>query len=302
MEERDRLQVQCPSEERNEGISGQQDFSTLRGWVTLANHDPRLGLSMLALIPAGMLLFIPLCLLPQFWPFLLEGRWASGTVVGREPLAAIVRPQVQLAGVLAHGGGHRDGPTYRINYQFRDPQGAVQRGSAAVGWEIWNRLKPGDPVDVLYTASNPHHHQLWLAARRELKPAAVMTSIACVLLSISCWMMVRGLRGLAGDVRLLREGEATSGTVTRVERQGKSGRDALQNVTFTYEARTSLAGPVETLSGRSTGSMKGGSLQPGDRVRVVYDPLSPESCILDWHGLRTGGVELGPRQRTDSPS
>jgi hypothetical protein len=265
-------------------------YSAWMLWLKYINRDPRIAIVVAALI-FGAMFSIPCAIaLTNRLPFLLDGETAQATVVSKQIAESTdaIRTVAAIR-VLAHGG--KRGPKNLINYQFTDAAGIAHTGRSAIPIAEWNDLQLGDRVLIRYVRSHPEQNEL----EREVWdfwPIIPFAVLGLAALIGAIYFGLRGLRWIAGQVRLVRTGEAVAGRFANVEVQfrGRRKRDVICILDYESAAPPAIRGTIK-LRGKPRPNWR-----TGGNLVILVDPDDPakhcpdifEARIDDWERLQLG--------------
>lgn len=131
-------------------------------------------LAAVFVIAGGTCLVAGLDLFWLEWQYHSAALQTHGTVLGKS------KSRSSGGAILGTGGGGwTSGPSgsgaisYTVHYRYETSGGASHEGEDDVGGSYWEKLKPGDSLQVLYLPRFPNHSRLWRGTRL-LLPACLL--------------------------------------------------------------------------------------------------------------------------------
>lgn len=257
-------------------------YTSFQLWRKYVNREPRLGAAIVLLLIGAIMSPGVFLLVPRLM-FVLDGETVQAKVVAKQiAVRPVAGPPVAMAFPLAHGGGRR-GPRHLLRYEFVDAAGVRRTGEGAVSTDSWNNARPGDALTVRYLRSDPAKNifesEVW-----NFKGLIPFTLISLAAIVAALWQGAKGLRVVARQVRLVRDGEAVAGTITKaeLERSGKRGRNIVSVFDYEYELAERFTGQI-----RMRGQVRP-DWQPGTAIVILIDPYEPAIHAPDIFDARIG--------------
>jgi hypothetical protein len=136
--------------------------------------------------------------------------------------------------------------SYRVTYRFTTPHERVVEGHSSVSRDTWEALTEEGPVAVRYLPQDPTTNRLegesdWLFA-------LIFLGFGCVFAPVGGVLVLKDVRRLRMERRLLQSGLVTEGTVTEVtESHLRVNRRTLWVIHYRYQDH--LGRPHEGQSG-----------------------------------------------------
>jgi Protein of unknown function (DUF3592) len=184
------------------------------------------------------------------------------------------------------------GTSYRVTYRFSTPHEQLVEGHATVSRNTWDALTEEGPVAVRYLPQAPTTNRLegesaWFLALIFLGLGGVFAPVGGVLL-------LKGLRRLRTERRLLQSGLVAEGTVTEVaESNLRINNQHLWVIRYRYQDH--LGRPHEGQSGYLN-AQEAAAWQIGDTGTVRFDRYHPA------HSLWLGKDSMRSLAREDTPT
>jgi hypothetical protein len=168
-----------------------------------------------------------------------------------------------------------------LRYVWHDELGSESVGVMTTDWERWRAFADGDLVPVRYLPEEPSRHELLLDEDGASSVGTTLGIVAGVVVGAIGWaLVISALRASGRRVALLRTGTRATGTVLSIE--------TVPNVKVNRRHPVYLRVAYKDELGRAHRSDSDwlppaldGRWQPGDPVRVVYDPFEPARCEVD---------------------
>jgi hypothetical protein len=168
-----------------------------------------------------------------------------------------------------------------LRYAWQDASGREAVGLATTDWERWRLFADGDVLRVRFLPEEPARNEVLFEAGAEASVGPRLAILAGILVGAIGWtLVVSALRHSGRRVELLRSGTRAMGTVLSIE--------IMHNVKINRRHPAYLRVAYKDELGRTHRSDSAclphaldGRWQPGDHVRVVYDPFEPARCEVD---------------------
>jgi len=173
----------------------------------------------------------------------------------------------------------RKSTNYWVGYRFTAADGRVVRSEAQVSRDLWDRLVEREPVQVTYLPSRPRTNWIEGQGPNWMLPL-VFALLGVVLASIGGWILLKGVSGIARELRLQSEGTIAEATVVEV---------GPASVTFNGVPQWRIRYHYQDHRGR-THSGASGLMAPdeaqewkvGDKGTARYDTRAPRKSV--WVG------------------
>lgn len=233
----------------------------------LARRNMLLLFGAILLIAGLLMLVIGLGLVWSEGRFASDGRTATGLVIGK----AISR---------ATAGSSDSSTDYIVRYRFTDIAGRQVDGSDEIGFDAWEALTEGGPVEVSYLAQDPGTNRV--AGGDGLTAAVIVLVIGFVVTAVGAPLTIRGWRGVSRTRRLWRDGTPATGTVTQIEQTNvQFNRERQWRIRYRYadEAGATHDGESGYMSYEEASQW-----QTGSSAMVRYDPRKPGVSV--WIGAQ----------------
>ncbi|HVP42889.1 MAG TPA: DUF3592 domain-containing protein [Terriglobales bacterium] len=115
-------------------------------------------------LAGGTCLAVSVSLFGLEWQYHSSARKTDGTVLNKWRSAS--GPSGSVGGTTSRGSGPSgSGVAYTIRYQYHTASGSIWQDEDDVGPSYWNRLQPGDSLNVYYLPKRPGHSRVWLGMR-----------------------------------------------------------------------------------------------------------------------------------------
>jgi len=243
---------------------GPRSASAMPSMFTLVRRNMLLLFGAIFLIVGLVMLVVGIGLVWSESRFASDGRAATGTVIGK----SIDR---------ATAGSDR-GTEYIVRYRFVDTDGRQTDGSDTIGFDAWEALTEGGPVEVAYLAGDPGTNRV--AGGDGFAAVAVILILGLVVAGIGAPLTIRGWRGVSQARRLWRDGTPVTGTVTRIEQTNvQYNRQNLWRIRYRY---ADAAGATHDGESGYVSYEEAAQWQTGNTAMVRYDPRKPEVSV--WIG------------------
>jgi hypothetical protein len=174
-----------------------------------------------------------------------------------------------------------DSDNYYVSYQFQaSVKGDMARfqGSDEVSSSFFNRLKVGQPIEIVYSPADPSLS----AVKAELRPAS-MTLLLCfgglggLFTLIGLVLIFSSIMGIVNTNRLRLGGRVTQGVVFKKWTETDSDGDATYFVAYAFKAEIPGQG-VQYVPRAEQNKKLYNNVPLGGALMVRYLPDSPQIC------------------------
>jgi len=175
------------------------------------------------------------------------------------------------------GRSRRTKRHYRIFYTFAAPEGKTRQGKGELSRGRWQKLEPGDKIEIQHLPSDPSQNRLVGSETGKMVWLVLLFPFGFGVASL----IILGLVGrrAARHARLLANGVLTRGVVE----EKRERRDITINNRHPYSVRYRFDLPTgESQTGKDlvTDLAFASKLAPDQPVGVIYLPEDPAKCTL----------------------
>jgi hypothetical protein len=216
-------------------------------------------------------------LLISIYQFALEREIINNGVLGTATLVE-----------KGHSSSRSSSSRYSLKYVFHDQGGVEHIREAKVKWEDWRRFQDGDTLPIRYIPDHPERNRLAGGVDQAWWILPLIFGVLGLIFGGLGWTcVVVALRKIRAELFLLRTGTAIEGDITEFDfnyQVTMNGRHP-QYFRYRYEADGKRhQGRSPDLPGRFAGRWN-----PGDSIRIVYNPRDPGQSEADIYDLRRRG-------------
>ena len=174
-----------------------------------------------------------------------------------------------------------------LRYAWLDASGKESVGLTTTSWERWRTFGDGDVVPVRYLAEEPSRHELLLDGESSSSVGRMLGILGGVIVgTIGFGLVFSAIRQSDRRVELLRSGTKATGTVLSVETMHNVKINRRHPIYLRVAYKDELGRDHQSDSACLPPALDG-RWQPGDTVRVVYDPFQPARCEVDIYDACT---------------
>lgn len=184
-----------------------------------------------------------------------------------------------VAKSIDRASGNNSSTSYRVAYRFLTRQGTTMAGSDEIDVDLWDELKGGDPLEIVYLPASPQSNRS--ATTTEMPLALGFAGAGSFTFLVGGIVLAAGMRAASRSARIWREGILAEATVLA---KSASGRNYQLQYRYRDPAGREFTRYDDTLSAEEYARW-----QVGNIGMIRLDPQNPGRSV--WIGTGAAGSQ-----------